>query len=127
MLHIDFGFILGRDPKPYPPPIKIRKDMIEAMGGIEHANFKIFKAKCLEAFLYLRKHGKIVYNLVYLMLDSGLKDVHTEGITKLYDKFAVGMNDTEAEKHFLNVLEECKNAIAAIIADGIHRYASHFK
>jgi len=47
MLHIDFGFILGRDPKPYPPPIKIRMDMIEAMGGIEHDNFKIFKKKCL--------------------------------------------------------------------------------
>ena len=39
------------------------------------------------------------------MLDSGLKDVHTEGISKLYDKFAVEMNDTEAEKHFLMVLE----------------------
>ena len=36
MLHIDFGFILGRDPKPYPPPIKLRKEMIDAMGGIEH-------------------------------------------------------------------------------------------
>jgi phosphatidylinositol 3-kinase len=94
MLHIDFGFILGRDPKPYPPPIKIRKDMIDAMGGIEHDNFKIFKAKCLEAFLYLRKHSKVVYNMVFLMLDSGLKDVHAEGINKLYDKFAVEMNDT---------------------------------
>lgn len=30
------------------------------------------------------------------MLDSGLKDVHHEGIAKLFDKFAVGMNDTEA-------------------------------
>jgi len=30
------------------------------------------------------------------MLDSGLKDVHSEGLAKLYDKFAVGMNDTEA-------------------------------
>lgn len=30
------------------------------------------------------------------MLDSGLKDVHQEGIAKLYDKFAVEMNDTEA-------------------------------
>ena len=61
------------------------------------------------------------------MLDSGLKDVHQEGISKLYDKFAVEMNDTEAEKHFLMVLEECKKAIFAILADGIHRWASHFR
>lgn len=38
------------------------------------------------------------------MMDSGLKDVHTEGISKLYDKFLVEMNDTDAEKHFLMVL-----------------------
>ena len=77
MLHIDFGFILGRDPKPYPPPIKLRKDMIEAMGGLGHENFQTFKKKGLEAYMFLRNHGKIVYNLVYLMLDSGLKDVHS--------------------------------------------------
>lgn len=23
--HIDFGYILGQDPKPYPPPIKLCK------------------------------------------------------------------------------------------------------
>jgi hypothetical protein len=28
ILHIDFGFILGRDPKPYPPPIKLCKEMV---------------------------------------------------------------------------------------------------
>jgi phosphatidylinositol 3-kinase len=33
LFHIDFGYILGRDPKPYPPPMKLTKDMIEAMGG----------------------------------------------------------------------------------------------
>jgi len=31
MLHIDFGFILGKDPKPYPPPFKLSKEMVEGI------------------------------------------------------------------------------------------------
>lgn len=33
LIHIDFGFILGRDPKPLPPPFKLVKEMVDAMGG----------------------------------------------------------------------------------------------
>ncbi len=29
MMHIDFGFILGKDPKPFPPPIKLCKEMVK--------------------------------------------------------------------------------------------------
>jgi phosphatidylinositol 3-kinase len=47
IFHIDFGFILGKDPKPYPPPIKLRSEMVEAMGGRDSENFKKFKSKCL--------------------------------------------------------------------------------
>lgn len=35
IFHVDFGFILGRDPKPFPPPMKLCKEMVEAMGGAE--------------------------------------------------------------------------------------------
>ena len=34
LFHIDFGYILGRDPKPMPPPMKLSKEMIEAFGGM---------------------------------------------------------------------------------------------
>lgn len=30
------------------------------------------------------------------MLDSGIKDVHPEGLNKLYDKFSMNLNDKEA-------------------------------
>ena len=33
LIHIDFGYILGRDPKPMPPPFKLVKEMVDAMGG----------------------------------------------------------------------------------------------
>ena len=28
LLHIDFSYILGRDPKPFPPPMKLSKEMV---------------------------------------------------------------------------------------------------
>ena len=35
LFHVDFGFILGRDPKPLPPPMKLTSEMLQAMGGIK--------------------------------------------------------------------------------------------
>lgn len=32
LFHIDFGFILGRDPKPFPPPFKLCQEMVQGMG-----------------------------------------------------------------------------------------------
>ncbi|OMJ20410.1 Phosphatidylinositol 3-kinase, nodule isoform [Smittium culicis] len=32
LFHVDFGYILGNDPKPFPPPIKLCKEMVEAMN-----------------------------------------------------------------------------------------------
>ncbi len=28
LIHVDFGYILGRDPKPFPPPMKLNKEMV---------------------------------------------------------------------------------------------------
>ncbi|KAE8745182.1 Phosphatidylinositol 3-kinase catalytic subunit type 3 [Frankliniella occidentalis] len=42
LFHIDFGFILGRDPKPLPPPIKLSKEMVDAMGGVDSDHYHEF-------------------------------------------------------------------------------------
>ena len=52
---MDFGYILGRDPKPLPPPMKLSKEMVEAMGGATSDHFKDFKQHCYTAFLALRR------------------------------------------------------------------------
>lgn len=44
MFHVDFGFILGRDPKPMPPSMKLTSDMINAMGGQNRYILHLFEA-----------------------------------------------------------------------------------
>lgn len=50
LLHIDFGFILGRDPKQPVPrgPFRLSPAMVDGMGGREHPNFATFKRLCVE-------------------------------------------------------------------------------
>jgi len=55
LFHIDFGYILGRDPKPLPPPMKLSKEMVEAMGGINSEYYYKFRKQCYKAFLHLRR------------------------------------------------------------------------
>lgn len=41
MFHIDFGFILGKDPKPFPPPMKLCREMVSG-GGLDSFMFVRF-------------------------------------------------------------------------------------
>lgn len=52
LFHIDFGFILGADPKIFPPPFKLTYQMVEAMGGEASEEYEQFKVLLLP----LRKH-----------------------------------------------------------------------
>jgi phosphatidylinositol 3-kinase len=52
LFHIDFGFIMGRDPKPLPQPMRLSKDMIEMF---DDKRFLDFLKYCYTAFLILRK------------------------------------------------------------------------
>lgn len=55
LFHIDFGYILGRDPKPLPPPMKLSKEMVEGMGGMQSEQYQEFRKQCYTAFLHLRR------------------------------------------------------------------------
>ena len=76
--HVDFGYILGRDPKPFPPPVKLSREMIDAMGGPLSAHYLRFKSLCHTAFANLRKQANLILNLVGLMVDSGVQDIKLE-------------------------------------------------
>jgi len=131
LFHIDFGFILGSDPKVFPPPIRICKEMVLAMGGKSSASYKEFCNKCVDAFLYLRKYAKLIVNLFYLMIHAGLKDLEiTEAqsiLMKLYERFMPDKNEQEAERGFLQLIHESVNAFFPKLMETFHEWAKYWK
>lgn len=78
LFHVDFGFILGRDPKPFPPPMKLCKEMIEGMGGANSQHYMNFQQYCYTAFITLRRNANLILNLFALMVDANIPDIKIE-------------------------------------------------
>ena len=129
MFHIDFGYILGRDPKPYPPPMKLCKEMVDAMGGASSELYRTtFVSLCVEAFNILRKNTNLFLHLFHLMSHSGLPDISDIGggqkaLLKLEERFHSDLSDEEAAAHIVALLSESLTAIFPRAVEAVHRIA----
>lgn len=126
LFHIDFGYAMGEDPKPFPPPFKLNKPMINVFAG----GFKdVFIGKCVNYYLYLRQNAKIILNLMHLMVDSDLvtnpnkdKKMSEVDIKKMAEKFMIEKSDVEAEEFFKLIINQSVDSILTNIWDRIHLY-----
>lgn len=121
-LSVDFGYILGRDPKPFPPPVKVCKEMVDAMGGAGSAHYAKFKNYCFTAFSILRKSANLILNLVALMVDANIPDIkHRDVHEQVQEKFRLDLTEEEAIKHFETLLNEW--SYFTVVFDRIHDIA----
>eukprot|EP00762_Andalucia_godoyi_P003418 ANDGO_04373.mRNA.1 Phosphatidylinositol 3-kinase len=132
LFHIDFGFILGRDPKPYPPPMKLSKEIVQAMGN----EYDRFRSLCCEAFNILRKQASLILNLLVLMIDANIPDVSginvkkldpREHLLKVQEKFRLDLSDEEAVVFLQSVINDSVNALFPQITEAIHRIAQQLR
>ncbi|KAG5522167.1 hypothetical protein RHGRI_034373 [Rhododendron griersonianum] len=130
LFHVDFGFILGRDPKPFPPPMKLCKEMVEAMGGAESQYYTRFKSYCCEAYNILRKSSNLILNLFHLMAGSNIADIASDpekGILKLQEKFRLDLDDEECIHFFQDLINESVSALFPQMVETIHRWAQYWR
>ena len=128
LFHIDFGYILGKDPKPYPPPIKLCKEMVNCMGGKNSKRYEEFKQKCVNAYWVLRENAKVIVNMFYLMIDSGIPELNNvEMLNKLNDKFSPGFDKLQAQNSILSNLEESVDAFFPELMEKFHGLAQWIK
>ena len=130
LFHIDFGYILGRDPKVMPPPMKLSKEMIEAFGGMQSDHFQDFRRECYTAFLSLRRYANLILNLFSLMVDASVPDIALEpdhAVRKVQDKFRLDLSDEEAISYMQDLIDESANAVMAALAERLHRWAQFMR
>ncbi|XP_046966476.1 phosphatidylinositol 3-kinase catalytic subunit type 3 [Vanessa cardui] len=130
LFHIDFGYILGRDPKPLPPPMKLSKEMVEAMGGVHSELYHEFRKLCYTAFLHLRRHANLVLNLFSLMVDASVPDIALEpdkAVKKVQDKLRLDLGDEEAVHFLQNLLDMSVTAVMAVLVEQFHKFAQYWR
>ncbi|XP_017786866.1 PREDICTED: phosphatidylinositol 3-kinase catalytic subunit type 3 isoform X2 [Nicrophorus vespilloides] len=130
LFHIDFGYILGRDPKPLPPPMKLSREMVEGMGGINSDHYQEFKKQCYTAFLHLRRHANLMLNLFSLMVDASVPDIALEpdkAVRKVQDKLRLDLGDEEAVRYLQNLLELSVTAVVAVVVEQLHKFAQYWR
>ena len=153
--HIDFGFILGRDPKPFAPLIKLAKEMLEGMGGsVNTEQYKQFRQYCFTAYTALRKNSSLVLNLFSLMVQSSVQDVRMAeeaaggvlrgggnaeaggggvgvgyggAVGKVRERFHLEVSEEEALKILDQTLSDGANAFFGVVNDRVHEFVQGWR
>lgn len=125
IFHIDFGYILGKEPKLLSPEIRLTPEIIDAMGGINSKYYDTFKEYCLIIFKCMRRHVEIIY---ILLLDL-VKYTPGLNINKAYvdahiaQRFLTSYNNADAERIIIDKINNysAKNSYGETIIDFFHK------
>lgn len=135
--HADFGYILGADPKPFPPLMKLPIQVIEGMGGLDDENYQKFCNYCFITYLTLRRNASIILNLFQLMINTPIPALRTmdensesekmELIWKVQEKFMLNLDDEGAVLHFQRLIDDSVNAVYPVMIDRLHSMAQYWR
>ncbi|OQR98218.1 phosphatidylinositol kinase (PIK-D) [Achlya hypogyna] len=130
LFHIDYGFILGKDPKPLQPPMRLDGYMLEALGG--PLQVEAFKTSCVVAFNCLRRHVSLFLLMLRLVVDAipeitdfGVNYTQADLDAFVIERFLPGQSDEEAATALkLRMEGKFNEKIGLTLSDFVHAHAS---
>ena len=126
--HVDFGYIFGRDPKPFAPPVRFPQEVLIAMGGAESQLFENFLRLCCEVYNVLRCHAGAIFSLIRLMVDAGITDLSEkqlpeEALTCVRDHLKLELKDDAAAIHLRSVIRDSATSFMPVVLEHVHKFA----
>ena len=124
LAHVDFGYVLGDDPKHISTPMRITDDMIDAMGGRESATFVSFIQMTQKGYETMRLYAPFWYQL--LAAESYIHGREDRPIKRIrdhvLDRFVPGEWDEEASLHIQTVVQRAaEDSYFQQAADMLHQ------
>jgi phosphatidylinositol kinase/protein kinase (PI-3 family) len=126
LFHIDFGFILGQDPK-YSTnrSLRVTPEIVNVIGGYGTEDYDYFKSICVRIYNRLRLHVNLFSNLLSILPSIDKRISYDIIKRELTERFEIGANHIEAATHMDNKVESKYNFEYAIV-DMLYR-AKHSK
>ncbi|EGG18779.1 phosphatidylinositol 3-kinase [Cavenderia fasciculata] len=119
--HIDYGFILGKEPKPISNFLRFSDDFTKTIESTE--NIETFKKLSTLVFSILRKEAPFfLYHLMFLnkldpVLDNSSRFSQTYIQDEVANRFFPGLPTKIAEQHFERLLDIHKDSLQQYITD----------
>lgn len=122
LFHIDFGYILGQDPKYTSNKyLRVTPEIVNVIGGQDTENYVKFSGICTKIYTCLRRHVNLFSNLLSVieLIDPSI----TSDIIKneIFDRFEVGENNIEAAAHMDLKVRKDSGSFDYMIIDFLHR------
>lgn len=129
LAHVDFGYILGRDPKFLNTKMRITTGMIDAMGGFHSCGYQRFVELIRDSYSKIRLHSALFFHLLssesYIFKDKKrpieLIKKHCQSV------FFPGLFNENAELLIENIVEQSSTEnFYTKMCDTLHRIGQHF-
>jgi len=131
LFHIDYGFVLGQDPKPVKTPeMRITVEMLAALGGRESEAYKRFQALCSRIYNCLRRNVNLFICMLRMFVEAD-PPICENGIIseerlmeEVLRRFVPGETSEEAQIFLYNHLQDSTSQpFSYKLIDGVHNLA----
>ncbi|CTQ41498.1 phosphatidylinositol 3-kinase [Babesia microti strain RI] len=134
VMHIDFGYMFGADPKPFVNAhFRICSEIVSFIGGVNSLGFEMFRSACHCMFSILRKHANLIFAILYNYSFAELRnftstDCHNykKKMEDMAKRLMIG-EEIDIKAYVDKLIDESINSITPTIMDKVHRLALYLK
>eukprot|EP00927_Polykrikos_kofoidii_P053729 TRINITY_DN48290_c0_g1_i1.p1 TRINITY_DN48290_c0_g1~~TRINITY_DN48290_c0_g1_i1.p1 ORF type:complete len:1192 (+),score=121.47 TRINITY_DN48290_c0_g1_i1:108-3578(+) len=120
--HIDFGFVLGEDPKPAPLALRIPREVVDAIREVNL--YDVFENMVGEGFSLLRRSSHLWTSLLELAREAGGNGVgalQRGGLESIRERLAMHLDEATARSEIVGEVYTSIHSPLPVIMDKLHQ------